>query len=81
MTTGFRKWVGLLLGAAVVWRSYLVQELIVALGMFAIVFFAVALPILSFVLLADLCGDAWERIRRKPVLQDGSVRRATREQN
>ena len=71
MSIGFRKWAGLVFFATVASRSYLVQELTVAFLLFAIGFFVVALPIVGFFLLVDLCSKAVTHAGSRPVLEDG----------
>lgn len=79
MSIGFRKWTGLIFFATVASRSYFVQEILVAFLLFATGFFVVALPIVGFFLLVDLCSMAVTRAWYRPVLEDGSIRTATRE--
>jgi hypothetical protein len=54
VATKAQKWLGWLLVAVVALRTYLVQELVVALIFFAIGFFVLAVPFLAVFLLVDL---------------------------
>ena len=78
MTIGFRKWAALVFFATVASRPYFVHELMVAFLLFAIGFLVVALPVVGFCLLVDLCSKALTHAGYRPVLEDASMQAATR---